>query len=151
MRRGISEPPDENPAIPVRTCGCADPRHFLLVRLAILLVAGDAQEFALCPAKWADRGKSGTSITSGDGSFLTPRWRETDSNHRSLAGAGRRCSARKRRQCEVAHTSPPPQHDYIWRYPGLSSPGEAPPIRSTPVSHTSQSSRGASVAQETLT
>jgi hypothetical protein len=36
-----------------------DPRHFLLVRLAILLVAGDAQEFALCPAKWADRGKSG--------------------------------------------------------------------------------------------
>jgi len=33
--------------------------HFLLVRLAILLVAGDAQEFALCPAKWADRGKSG--------------------------------------------------------------------------------------------
>jgi len=49
----------ENPAIPVRTCGCADPRHFLLVRLAILLVAGDAQEFALCPAKWADRGKSG--------------------------------------------------------------------------------------------
>jgi hypothetical protein len=23
MRRGISEPPEENPAIPVRTCGCA--------------------------------------------------------------------------------------------------------------------------------
>ena len=25
----------------------------------------------------------------------------------SLAGAGRRCSTGKRRQCEVAHTSPP--------------------------------------------
>src|ERR1700730_16702860 len=23
MSRGISDPPDENPAIPVRTCGCA--------------------------------------------------------------------------------------------------------------------------------
>jgi hypothetical protein len=29
-----------------------------------------------------------------------------DSNHRSLAGTGRRCSTGKRRQCEVAHTSP---------------------------------------------
>jgi hypothetical protein len=29
-----------------------------------------------------------------------------DSNHRSVAGMGRRCSTGKRRQCEVAHTSP---------------------------------------------
>jgi hypothetical protein len=36
-----------------------DPRHFVLVRLTILLVADDAQEFALCPAKRADREKSG--------------------------------------------------------------------------------------------
>ena len=27
-------------------------------------------------------------------------------------GAARRCSARKRRQCEVARTSPPSRHDY---------------------------------------
>ena len=61
------------------------------------------------------------TVAPNSSSQLTLRWRETDSNHRSLAGAGRRCSARKPRQCEVAHTSPPPQHDYIWRYPGLSS------------------------------
>ena len=37
---------------------------------------------------------------------LTFCWRKMDSNHRSLAGTGRRCSTGKRRQCEVAHTSP---------------------------------------------
>ena len=31
------------------------------------------------------------------------------------------CSAKKRRQCEVAHTSPLSRQDYKWRYSGLSS------------------------------
>ena len=37
------------------------------------------------------------TVAPKSSSQLTLRWRETDSNHRSLAGAGRRCSAGKRR------------------------------------------------------
>jgi hypothetical protein len=59
MRRGISEPPDENPAIPVRTCGCA----------AVFVRAFARKRPA--PAE--------------PGSHKTPPWREMDSNDRSLA------------------------------------------------------------------
>jgi len=39
----------------------------------------------------------------------------------SLAGVGRRCSTGKRRQCEVAHTSPPSGTITYGATPGLSS------------------------------
>jgi hypothetical protein len=67
---------------------------------------GRAERFRPAPAA-GDRKRGGSGT---DGSQTLP-WRETDSNHRSLAGA-RRCSARKRSQREIARKFPPPQHDY---------------------------------------
>jgi hypothetical protein len=48
-----------------------------------------AERFDQRPSRMGRSRKIGlTSITSGDGSFLTPRRRKADSNSRSLAGLG---------------------------------------------------------------
>jgi hypothetical protein len=79
---------------------------------AAAIARGPAYRAAPCPARTPAR-TAGLSPRDGKIPRDADCPLEGDGFEPSVPrGAARRCSARKRRQCEVARTSPPSRHDY---------------------------------------